>query len=237
LNRLWKYITISVILALLTACKPVSIASAVPAAGATSPSASAAVTAVSPPSSTVQAIRQPAPSTPDAIAKPTPTSAISTSASINPSATQSASPAVSPSPSASASTFSGFIPIVQITQPLDESILPEGDVTVSVVISFFNIVDKLGKSNIQGEGHLVYYLDVEPPTGPGQPALSASGTSADVAKTSYTWQNVKAGLHLLSVQLVNNDDSPLIPPVTNAEFITVVAAVSATPSPLPSATP
>jgi hypothetical protein len=114
--------------------------------------------------------------------------------------------------------------------------LPEGDVTVSVIVSFFNIVNKLGASNVQDEGHLVYYLDQEPPADPAQPAISASGTYADVAKTSYTWQNVKAGLHLLSVQLVNNDDSPLAPPVTSAEYITAIAAASATPSPSPGAT-
>jgi hypothetical protein len=40
--------------------------------------------------------------------------------------------------------------------------------------------------------------------------------------TSYTWENVGPGTHLFAVELVNNDHTPLTPPVERT--ITVTAA-------------
>jgi hypothetical protein len=41
------------------------------------------------------------------------------------------------------------------------------------------------------------------------------------AVTSYTWQGVRPGTHTFAVQLVNNDHTPLEPPVTDQVTVTV----------------
>lgn len=102
---------------------------------------------------------------------------------------------------------------------------------VTVIVSNFNIANKIGQPNVQGEGHLIYYLDVTPPVTEGLPAVTSAGTYAEIADTSYTWQNVKAGSHFISIQLVNNDDTPLNPPVTWTEIVVVKTT---SPSPVPS---
>jgi hypothetical protein len=64
-----------------------------------------------------------------------------------------------------------------------------------------------------GQGHLQYFMDVTPPTAAGQPAVTAQGTYASTASTAYTWENVPPGIHTFSVELVNNDHTPLDKPV------------------------
>jgi len=110
-------------------------------------------------------------------------------------------------------------------------VLP-GDVVVKVQVSNFNLVNKIGQANAPGEGHLIYYLDAAPPTTPGKPATTASGTFAETADTYTVWQNVAAGNHYLYVQLVNNDSSPLSPAATMSEPLPVQA-----PTPSPTASP
>jgi hypothetical protein len=72
--------------------------------------------------------------------------------------------------------------------------------------------DAIGKANKSGEGHFIFYLDVDPPTAPGQPAFSSSGTY-QVQTYSVAWKKLSAGQHTFSLQLVNNDNTPLNPPV------------------------
>lgn len=127
-------------------------------------------------------------------------------------------------------------PSLVITAPKDGAQVPAGNVVVSVQTSNFNIVDKLGKENVSHEGHLHYFMDVEAPTTAGKPAVTAAGTYAATANTSYTWTNVAAGAHTFSVELVNNDHTPLEPPVVAKVAVTVTAA-PATPTPSPSPTP
>lgn len=85
---------------------------------------------------------------------------------------------------------------------------------ITVNVTAFKLVDKIGQQNVPGEGHIIYYLDVPPPTTPGKPALTAPGTYAIGTGTSYQWPNVKDGGHVFYAQLVNNDNTPLSPPVT-----------------------
>jgi hypothetical protein len=51
------------------------------------------------------------------------------------------------------------------------------------------------------------------------------GTYAATAETNYTWSNIGPGQHKFSVELVNNDQTPLNPPVT-ANIAVQVAAQS-----------
>ncbi len=104
-------------------------------------------------------------------------------------------------------------PAVKIALPLNRATLPPGNITVAVQVNNFTLVNKIGQANAAGEGHILYYVDVVPPTDAGKPATTATGTYAAAADTSYTWNNVAAGTHTFWVQLVNNDNTPLAPPV------------------------
>ncbi|MBI4295754.1 MAG: DUF4399 domain-containing protein [Chloroflexi bacterium] len=119
-------------------------------------------------------------------------------------------------------------PSVRITAPAAGATITGNSVTVSIEVSNFKVVP-IGGANAPGEGHIHYYLDVEIPTTAGQPAVSAAGTYKAVPNTSATWENVSAGSHTFGVQLVNNNHTPLSPPVT-ARVTVTVAAAAAVPS-------
>jgi hypothetical protein len=87
-------------------------------------------------------------------------------------------------------------------------------------VSNFNLVDKTGQANNTGEGHIIYYLDVTPPTLPGNSALTSAGTCAASVAQSYTWHNVGAGYHYFFAELVNNDNTPLTPAITAGVYVT-----------------
>ncbi len=137
-----------------------------------------------------------------------PSSAVSTAVYI-PSATSGAAPLVEGSP------------VILITAPITVSTVAAGDITVNTVVSNFNLLDKIGQANAKGEGYIIYYLDATPPTLGGQAATTDTGTYAESAATSYTWQNVGAGARYFSAQLVNNDGTPLSPAIKVTVYITV----------------
>ncbi|HYZ91430.1 MAG TPA: DUF4399 domain-containing protein [Actinomycetota bacterium] len=112
---------------------------------------------------------------------------------------------------------------VSISEPADGSTVEAGEVKVTVAAESFNVVDKLGQDPVAGEGHVHFYFDVdEIPTTPGQPAVTAdAATYHAAATTSYTWPDVEAGEHTFGVQLVNNNHTPLEPPVTAEVTVTV----------------
>jgi hypothetical protein len=113
-------------------------------------------------------------------------------------------------------------PQVYIVSPEFDSGVPHGDVMVKVQVTGFRLVDPEGRKNSPGEGHLIYYRDVVPPTDPLKPAFSAPGTYASTPNTTYTWHNIGTDTHTFAVQLVNNDDTPLNPPIVAANDVTVV---------------
>jgi hypothetical protein len=104
-------------------------------------------------------------------------------------------------------------PGIVITHPTDGDTVSAGALQVNVDVSNFILVDKLGKANAPGEGHIHYFLDIAAPTTPGQPAIPASGTWAATPSSSYSFENVSVGTHTIAVELVNNDHTPLDPPV------------------------
>jgi hypothetical protein len=126
---------------------------------------------------------------------------------------------------------SGQYPFIMITQPANGAVITTpGDIIATVKVSNFRLVDKLGQTNVAGEGHIAYFMDVDVPTDPGKPAVTAPGTNAQSAATSYTWHNVAAGNHTFAAELVNNDDSPLNPPVI-AEMMVIVGNIPAADEP------
>ncbi len=118
-------------------------------------------------------------------------------------------------------------PGLSITSPMQGASLPLGPITVTIAVSDFAVVDKLGQANVTGEGHVHYFLDATPPTTPGQPAVTAAGTYAATAELSHVWANVAPGTHTLAVELVNNNHTPLEPPVV-AQVTVDVARPSVT---------
>ena len=126
--------------------------------------------------------------------------------SVGPAATATAT-ALSSSPANAAS--------LTIKSPAEGSTQKTGSVKVAVDVQGWRLVDKIGQPNVPGEGHLIYYLGVDfVPTAAGRPARTEPGTYAAVDDRSYTWRDVQPGTHALWVQIVNNDDTPLEPPVT-----------------------
>lgn len=112
-------------------------------------------------------------------------------------------------------------PVLKINSPTS-SAFAIGDFTISVEVSNFNIVDKQGQAAVNGEGHLHYFMDVTAPAAQGKPAVTAAGTWVTTAALSYTWHNVGGGSHTFSVELVNNDHTPLNPPVVASETVFLV---------------
>ena len=125
-----------------------------------------------------------------------------------------------PTPTTDPTTMSS--PTIKIISPAEDDTILAGSVEVVVEVTNFNITNKLGQPNIPGEGHIHYYLDVEPPITFGQPTTSSLDTFAATTETSYTWEHVDCGPHTFSVQLVNNDHTPLEPPVTATITITPI---------------
>lgn len=127
-------------------------------------------------------------------------------------------------------------PSVTITTPKEGETLDASDVQVAVETESFDVVDKLGEAPKAGEGHVHYYLDVaEVPTTQGEPAVTDEGTYHASATKSFTWEDVEAGEHTLAVQLVNNDHTPLDPPVV--EQVTIEIEGSGTGGGSPTRTP
>ncbi|GLI46614.1 hypothetical protein MBOURGENBZM_14060 [Methanoculleus bourgensis] len=110
---------------------------------------------------------------------------------------------------------------VTITSPEEGAGVPAGNVTVSVNLTNFTLVEPTGQPNAPGEGHLHYYLDAVVPTNASAPAIPETGGYVISTNTSYTWENVTAGAHNFSVQVVNNDHTPLIPLVFDMVNVTV----------------
>ncbi len=119
-------------------------------------------------------------------------------------------------------------PAIKITHPTDSDTVSAGALQVNVDVSNFILVDKLGQANLPDQGHIHYFLDVDAPTTPGQPAIPAAGTWTATPATSYSFENVLVGTHTISAELVNNDHTPLNPPVV------AKVTFSATPGGIPS---
>lgn len=112
-------------------------------------------------------------------------------------------------------------PTLRIVEPADGAIAG-ASITVRVVVGGFKVVNKLNQPAVPGQGHIHFYLDrSEIPTTKGQPSVTAKGTYHAGSQTSHTWTGLKPGPHSLAVQLVNNDHTPLDPPVVAAVTVTV----------------
>jgi hypothetical protein len=130
-----------------------------------------------------------------------------------------------PLPTSEPSPTPTTVPSVRIITPVDGTTVATGSVQVSVEITNLTLVTP-GGANAPGQGHIHYYLDVDIPTTPGQPAVTAPGTYKAIAATSAIWDNVRPGIHTFGVQLVNNNHTPLSPPVIATATVTVSSSSS-----------
>ncbi len=139
-------------------------------------------------------------------------------------------PTPAPVPTPTPSPTPTPAPTLSITSPREGASVPAGDVTVSAQVTNFKVVDKQGMANLPGEGHLHFYLDIDAPTTPDKPAVPASGVWAHVSATTNTFINLAPGMHTISVQLINNNHTPVTPIVVAKINITVTPRVTATPT-------
>ena len=126
---------------------------------------------------------------------------------------------------------------VTILSPEEGASIAAGNVTVEVNLTNFTLVEPTGQPNAPGEGHLHYYLDAVVPTNASAPAIPETGGYVISTNTSYTWENVTPGEHNLSVQVVHNDHTPLIPLVYDTVNVTVTGEENVTPTPTVNVTP
>ena len=115
-------------------------------------------------------------------------------------------------------------PSVKIVIPSERSVAVGlhggGTVMVAVDVENFVLTDEPGLPNEPGEGHIHYFMDVPAPQEPGRPAVTQKGTYGDTADTAYYWPEPEYGTHTFSVELVNNDHTPLDPPVVDSVTVT-----------------
>ena len=111
---------------------------------------------------------------------------------------------------------------VYITSPDFDGGIRAGNVTVTVEIRNFSVVNGSGRPTRAREGHILYFLDVPSRTEPGFPALTPDGRVRALDQPRCTWNNVPPGTHTFSVELVNNDNIPLVPAVIDAVDVTAV---------------
>ncbi|APV44456.1 Purple acid Phosphatase, N-terminal domain [Dehalogenimonas formicexedens] len=120
-------------------------------------------------------------------------------------------------------------PTLKIAGPLTGTSFDSGDVTISINAGNINLVGD-NRPNAPGEGRVVYYLDVPIPTTPGASAFSAAGTYKESESTTNGWTGLAPGIHILGVQLVQNDHTPFSPPLFATVSVTIKAAVIAPPT-------
>jgi hypothetical protein len=104
-------------------------------------------------------------------------------------------------------------PDVTIISPTIGKIISGDKIEVSVKVNNFDLVDITGNVTDSGKGHIAYYLDSEVSKTSFEPVKTGNGVFVSTTATSYTWQNVKPGIHNITVQLLNIDNSPVIPVV------------------------
>ena len=114
-------------------------------------------------------------------------------------------------------------PYAVLLTPSEGSTISAGDIEVRVFLQNFTITENSGVPNKPNTGHVIYYLDVDAPLTYGTAATTATGTYAISTSTSFIWKNVLIGEHTFTVQLVNNDNTPLLPPTAVRANVTVRA--------------
>ena len=104
-------------------------------------------------------------------------------------------------------------PSVYIMSPAFDGGVNAGTVTVTVSVRNFVLA---------GSGRLACFLDTVPQTTPGVPVLTRPGSVMITDQPSCVWPDVTEGTHTFAAELVNPDNTPLVPPVLDAVDVTAV---------------
>lgn len=89
---------------------------------------------------------------------------------------------------------------LQITAPQEGDVISNSIVSVRVKVTNFQLVGYIpDRTNVDDQGHILYTLD--------------GTTSKRLGENLVTFGNVAKGDHTLRAELVNNDKTPLFPPV------------------------
>lgn len=131
------------------------------------------------------------------------------------------------------------LPSIGVISPAPDSNVIGADVTVEVVVTDFTLVPPTGTDANPGEGHIIYFLDFEPPFIPGQSAIpdDPNVVYAATHETSHTFQDVQPGSHEVFVLLVLDNHCPVFPPAADKVSFTSTATPAPGSSPTPTATP
>ena len=110
---------------------------------------------------------------------------------------------------------------ILILDPPAGARLPAGDVTIRTYVEHIKLVDAAGQPYQPGQGHIIYYMDVTPPTVKGKSVLTEAGTCFATTGTFHVWKGVPPGSHVFWVQLANNDNTPVEPPAAVRVPVTI----------------
>ena len=135
------------------------------------------------------------------------------------------------------STFAQELPIIDIISPAQGATVVGPDVTVEVLVTDFTLVPPTGTDANPGEGHIIYYLDVEPPVfEPLKSAIPADPNAIYAAsdQLTHTFEDVAPGPHEVTVLLVHDDHTHTLPPPAIDQVSFTVTTPSETPTPEPS---
>ncbi len=111
-----------------------------------------------------------------------------------------------------------FAPSIIILIPRDapgEPNIPgeDGLAPVLVEVSNFKLVKEQGRPNAANEGHIHYYLDMDPLDANGNAGIFSAGRFAESSELIQYWPEIGVGSHIFRAELVNNDHTPLNPRV------------------------
>jgi hypothetical protein len=100
----------------------------------------------------------------------------------------------------------GVVPSIKIISPAQGDEITGSAVGVRVNVTNFRLADiKLNPVNRENEGHILYDID---------------GRRQQTPMTIVSFTNVAAGVHILKVQLMNNDKMPIEPPIIDVVTFT-----------------
>ncbi len=125
-----------------------------------------------------------------------------------------------PAPGAATPEFTGMTCIVILPNPSSIEAVPQSitplQVQITTTVHNFRLNNgHIGRTNTDGEGHLIYYLDSMPLSESGKPAdISIGSGLMNVTTNNFLeWYQIQSGIHTFYIQMVNNDNTPLEPPV------------------------
>lgn len=120
------------------------------------------------------------------------------------------SPLIPPAYDMAEFTIVDMVPSIEVVSPMDDSILYKNSLHLEVSIEDLEMnASAIGGENMVGEGHYHIYIN--------------DGLVGPFTDTMVMLEDLPAGDHVLKVQLVNNDHTPIIPEVMDMIEFTIAS--------------